>query len=520
MARRFVSSGISRRRLIGSTLAAAALPLLAACAAAPAAPTAAPAAAAPTPAAPPAPTQAPAAQPIQAPAAQPTTAAAAQPTTAPAPAAAGKPAVAGKPVDLVHWVYSSLKLVKGSLQPAAPTVKDGVIEYFDWSVEEYQKRAPNVKPKLEFLPHDATWLAKLDAALVAGTQPDVVQGPVSEAAKYIPLGAVSPIDDFTDKEDKDDIVKEVATESSFNGKSYLWPWRLSFGGGIQINATLWKEAGVGELLPKGDKRFWSLDDCLKALKATTVDKDKDGKPEIYGTGLMTDFAYQLTQFQFGHGARLYNEDESELVLNSPEGVAGLEWLVALEHEHKVAVPGTAVRKSAEASKMFLERKIALMPSQGAGTRPIELREQKDFEWLWVPPPNAPGKKPAVMTNVHGHYVMKNKDADRTTEAHKYAKFVVRPQALEVTLQFGMPPARKSLWGKVTEENEKVGISFTDIMISFGRRASASTISFTLLPRMLEAAFSKQKAPKQALDDLAAEANKLIKDAIAQEKKAG
>src|SRR5262249_21961560 len=82
-----------------------------------------------------------------------------------------------------------------------------------------------------FLPHDATWLAKLDAALVAGTQPDVVQGPVSEAAKYIPLGAVSPIDDYTSKEDKDDIVKEVATESSFGGKNYVWPWRLSFGGG-------------------------------------------------------------------------------------------------------------------------------------------------------------------------------------------------------------------------------------------------------------------------------------------------
>ncbi|HEY3111879.1 MAG TPA: extracellular solute-binding protein, partial [Chloroflexota bacterium] len=423
----------------------------------------------------------------------------------------------GKPFELAHWVYSSLKLVKGSLQPAPPDAKDA-LEYFDWSVQEYAKKAPNIKPKLEFLPHDATWLAKLDAALVAGTPPDVVQGPVSEAAKYIPLGAVAPIDDFMSKEDKDEIVKEVATESSFSGKNYVWPWRLSFGGGIQINATLWREAGIGDLLPKGEKRNWSIDDCLKALKATTIDKSKSGKPDVYGTALMTDFAYQLNQFQFGYGARLYNDDESELILNSPEGVAGLEWLVALEHEHKVAVPGTAVRKSAEASKLFLERKIAMMPSQGAGTRPIELKDAKDFDWYWVPPPNMPGKTPAVMTNVHGHYVMKSKDGDRTAEAHRYTQFVVRPEALEVTLQFGMPPARKSLWGKVTNDNEKVGLSFTQIMISFGRRASASTISFTLLPRMLEAAFSKQKTPKQALDDLAQEANKLIKDAIAQEKK--
>ena len=49
-------------------------------------------------------------------------------------------------------------------------------------------------------------------------------------------------------------------------------------------------------------------------------------------------------------ARLYNEDESELILNSPEGVAGLEWLVALEHEHKVVVPGTAVKSSSMAER--------------------------------------------------------------------------------------------------------------------------------------------------------------------------
>jgi multiple sugar transport system substrate-binding protein len=262
-----------------------------------------------------------------------------------------------------------------------------------------------------------------------------------------------------------------------------------------------------------------MDDCLKAFQATTVDKDKDGKPDIYGTVLMTDIHYHGIQFLFGFGARLFNDDESEFILNSPEGVAGLEWLLALEDTHKVAVPGTATRKAAEADKLFIERKAASYPSQGAGVRPASLDGVQDFEWYWVPPPNVPGKKPAVMTNVHGHYVLKQKDADRTTEAHRYTQFVVRPEALALSLaQFGMPPARKSLWGKVTDENQRVGLRFTEIMISFGRRASAAPITFTLLPRMLEAVFAKQKTPKQALDDAAAEANKLIKDAIAQEKR--
>jgi multiple sugar transport system substrate-binding protein len=435
-------------------------------------------------------------------------------TNAPSTQSAGAPPAAShKPQELTHWVYSSLPLDKTTLKSVPSTQKDNVIEYFDWNVAEYKKVEPATTVKLQYLPHDQNWFAKLDAALVAGTPPDVVQGPVSEAAKYIPLGALSPIDGYMTQDDKADIVKSVADESNFGGKNYIWPWRLSFGGGIQINATLWKQHGAGNLLPTGDTRQWLMDDCLKAFQATTVGD------QLYGTVLVTDIHYQITQFMFGFGARLFNEDETAVILNSPEGVAGLEWLLDLENKYKVAIPGTAVRKAAEGSQLFLQRKAASYPSQGSGLQPAELNGVQDFEWYWVPPPNVPGKKPAVMTNVHGHYVFKQKDADRTDAANRYTQYLVRPDALALSLaQFGMPPARQSLWKNVTDENQKVGLHFTDLMITFGRRASAAPITFTEVPRMLEAAFSKQKTAKQALDDLATTCNKLIQDAIAQEKK--
>lgn len=419
--------------------------------------------------------------------------------------------------EIVHWVYSSLPLDRTTLERVPPEQTENVVEYFDWNVEEFNKIEPDVTVKLEYLPHDQTWFAKLDSSLVAGVPPDVVQGPVSEAAKYIPLGALSPIDDYITPEEQADLVQAVADESSFDGRNFLWPWRLSFGGGIQINATLWNEHGAGELLPTGETRRWSMDDCLEAFKRTTVDADGDGSPELYGTVLMTDIHYHATQFLFGFGARLFNEDETAVILNSPEGVAGLEWLVALEQTHKVAVPGSAVRKAAEADRIFLERKAASYPSQGAGVRPATLDGVEDFDWYWVPPPNVEGAEPAVMTNVHGHYVFQQADAERTAAAHRWTQFLVRPEALSLSLkQFGMPPARQSLWGEVTDENQRVGLRFTDIMVSFGRRASAAPITFTLVPRMLEAAFSGQKSPQQALDDLAAEANQLIEEAIAAE----
>lgn len=420
--------------------------------------------------------------------------------------------------EVTHWVYSSLPLDRDTLQSVAPDAPNS-IGYFDWSVEEFNKVNPDTEVKLEYLPHDETWFAKLDASLIAGIPPDVVQGPVSEAAKYVPLGALSPIDDFLTDEDRADLVEAVLVEGSFDGKSYIWPWRLSFGGGIALNATLWEEAGIADLLPTGETRRWAMDTALEAFKATTIDSNGDGTIDQYGTVLITDIHYHITQFMFGFGARLFNEDETAVALNSPEGVAGLEWLVALEHEHGVAVPGTAVRKAAEGDQLFIERRAASYPSQGAGVRPASLNDVpvEEFNWYWVPPPNVEGQEPAVMTNIHGHYVFQQRDEARTQAAHEWSKFLTRPEALALTLeQFGMPPARQSLWGEVRDENQRVGLSFTEIMSTFGRRASAAPITFTLVPRMLEAAFSLQKTPQQALDDFASEANRLIEEAIEAE----
>ena len=415
---------------------------------------------------------------------------------------------AAAPVSVSHWLYSLLPLDRDTLTSVPADRTENVINYFDWSAEEYKKVEPNTDVQIEYLPHDESWFAKLDASLVAGTPPDVVQGPVSELAKYVPLGALSPINDYLSQEMKDDLHPAVVAEASFDGNQYLWPWRLSFGGGISINGGMWEANGVGDLLPSGETRRWLMDDFLEAAKANTKD-------DVYGTVLCTDIHYQTTQFMFGYGARLFNEDETEVILNSPEGIEGLQWLIDLENVHKVAVPGTAIRKAQEAGQIFTEGKAATFPSQGSGKVPPEFVDNPEFNWYWAPPPNVPGKEPAVMTNIHGHSVFQQKDTARTDAAQRWAQFLVRPESLKLTLdQFGMPPALQSLWGEIEDENMRVGLTFTDMMVTFGRRSSAAAITFSLAPRMLEAAFSGQMTPKEALDQFAAEGNKLIEEAMA------
>jgi multiple sugar transport system substrate-binding protein len=429
------------------------------------------------------------------------------PAASPAATAAEGGAAVAAPATVSHWVYSTLPLDRTTLKSVAADVTENVVNYFDLNAEQFKEVAPDIEVQLEYLPHDESWFAKIDSSLIAGTPPDIVQGPISEAAKYIPQNALSPIDDYIPAEIKSDLHPAIVTEATFNDHQYLWPWRLSFGGGIALNGGMWAANGVGDLMPTGETRRWLMDTFLEAAKANTKD-------DVYGVVLCTDIHYQTTQFMYGFGARLFNEDETEIALNSPEGVEGLQWLVDLETVHKVAVPGTAIRKAAEAAQLFTEGKAASFPSQGSGKTPPEFADKPDFNWYWTPPPNVPDKEPAVMTNIHGHYVFQQKDSNRTTAAQTWTQFLTRPDALKLSLEaFGMPPALTSLWGAVEDENMKVGLTFTDIMSTLGRRASAAPITFSLAPRMLEAAFSGQLTPKEALDQFAAEGNQLIQDAL-------
>lgn len=434
-------------------------------------------------------------------------AACAAPVPAAQPSTTEGESAAAAPASVSHWLYINLMLDKDTLESVPADRTENVINYFDWSLEKFKEIEPDTDVSLEYLPHDQSWFAKLDASLIAGTPPDVVQGPISEAAKYIPLGALSPVDDYIDDSILNDLHPAVVSEATFDGHQYLWPWRLSFGGGIAIAGGMWEANGVSNLLPTGETRRWEMDTFLEAAKANTTD-------DAYGTVLCTDIHYQITQFMFGFGARLFNEDETEVILNSPEGVEGLQWLLDLENVHKVAVPGTAIRKAQEAGQLFTEGKAATYPSQGAGKTPAEFAENPEFGWYWAPPPNVPGKEPTVMTNIHGHYVFQQKDNNQTAAAQRWTQFLTRPEALKLSLDaFGMPPALQSLWGDVQDENMKVGLRFTDIMSTFGRRASAATITFSLAPRMLEAAFSGQLTAQEALDEFAAEGNKLIQEAM-------
>ena len=232
---------------------------------------------------------------------------------APVAAKLGAPALIsaqGGP-EISHMVYSSLPLDKDTLTRVPPDQTENIIEYFQWSVDEFKKVEPDIEVKLEYLPHDESWFAKIDSSLVAGSPARCRPGTSLRAAKYIPLGALSPINELPDRRRRADLVAAVprnraSTARTTSGRGAFLRWRHS-----DQRRPSGSQHGAGDLLPNGETRRWLMDDALEAFKSTTVDTDGDGSIDTYGTVLITDIHYHVTQFLFGFGARLFNEDETE-----------------------------------------------------------------------------------------------------------------------------------------------------------------------------------------------------------------
>jgi ABC-type glycerol-3-phosphate transport system substrate-binding protein len=292
---------VTRRGLVVATSASLAGLLLAACgspstpssSSAPAAPTTAPAA--PTSAAAPAPTSAPAAAPTSAPAA-PTTAPAAAPTTAPAAAAAST----GAKVDikwLEWWVHewgpdNHAKLISG-FEQANPNISVTVVDV------SYPQMSQ-----------------KLTAAAAAG---DTSYDAFGTEGSWIPnLAKLGYVADLTPILKSDaTFFKSLTTATPWNylGKTmglalYLIPFQFAYNQDIFAKKNLQPPTNWDE--------FLKVEQTLRDKASNSYGMSmplKDG-----GFTISRYFAFRLAQF----GGQLF-DSSGNVVFNSPEGVATLDW---------------------------------------------------------------------------------------------------------------------------------------------------------------------------------------------------
>jgi multiple sugar transport system substrate-binding protein len=315
----------ARRRLLtwtGLAIGAAAAPLLQACAGAPS-PTAAP---------PPKPTEAPkpaAAEPTKPaaeapkPAAAEPTKPAAAPTTAPAQAPAAAPSAATKPGADIK-ITGNLQIIQSrSFNPIQTTFQHNLL------IREAANRGwPLDKSYIEGFTSGTNIFEKLQAQSASGDSPDMIVGGL-DTFQLWNLGLVEAVDDVLQWAEQayGKASPPAVLNLKIEGKWYAVPY-AHYSGGWWVRKSWFDAAGIDV------SKQYSFDDWREhALKVTDPDKKRWGWGNTVNRS--GDGNTNVRSIITKAGSRI-TTSENKVAFNSPETIAGYEWLKDLYSNQKYA----------------------------------------------------------------------------------------------------------------------------------------------------------------------------------------
>lgn len=435
------------------------------------------------------------------------------PTQVAEPATAAPPAVEAVPVE-IRLLTSTWGLAPKGKDVATAAPED----FWTWIFDEWKKTDPSyekVTLKLEIVPWGEID-QKLNVSVAAQDWPDIYCNESFLAIKFAQQNLLEPIDEFMSAEDKEDFLENAVKQGQYEGKTYVWPWN-AYGTCLVVNKKMFEDLGATSLLPD-EKGFWDFDHFLEACKATT----KDNK---YGFTLpFKDMSgdYQRYSFLWGRGASIFGDGGKKYTFNSEEGIAGLQYLVDLEWEHKVMAPGSAGMSWQDSGQLFNKAQAAICTgAQWWNAKAVQaLVDQGDIdpEKVQVIPamfPNTAGiDPPRTYAGADGFMIFKQKNAADIPIVMSYCQYITNAENQPLNIPGSYLPVRKSAEGMWSDDPFMMWLSRYTVAYSHpdGQHPYYKDTRAYLVPAFQEA-MSNQKTPKEALDSVAEDINGLLKQMV-------
>lgn len=425
------------------------------------------------------------------------------PATGPASAPGGGSPAAGtggaaRPVSIEWWRRN---YTPGS-QNAETLTSDGAVKAF-------RQRNPNVTISIQGGPFGPETDQKFDIAILqqkAG--PDVFHTTGGDVLKYAAAGQLSE-PPFT-PEVRKDFNPSALQATTYKGKAVAYPlWIVPWF--EYINLDLFRERGV---TPPADGN-WTYDQFLDAARKLTF-KRADGK-QVYGFAHANDeFAFLLID-----GGRPYDREVKRWTFDSPEAVSGLEKWVALARE-KVMPPDYLTLNPNDAQARFISGDVAILqrPSAMINVLNADAKWKYGTNWEIANFPRGRGEQTA-WGGVGFIAVREQQDADKKAAAHKFASYLTGPEIgpdlkkMTPPIEYWLAPAARvsaaGIYGEYHPAKAKVAkmSAFTYVLPNV---RTWSEIDQKHLRPARDAALEGKKTPKQALDEVAPAAQRLLDEA--------
>ncbi len=420
-------------------------------------------------------------------------------------------------ITITWWINPWRIAPPGFPADKAPTEED----FPKWAAEEFMRLHPDVEVKYVVV-GNTEYSQKMAAAIATGTQPDIFKGPVWDN-RWVGAGLLEPIDDYISPEDLEDFY-DLALETGYvDGKHYIWPWNLGTNGmgtSMLLYTPDFEKAGVDwrKIVEEG----WTMEEFVEIAKKLTWDSDGDGKIDHYAISFGAQDTHNLMNFIYAHGAKLTNEDETKVTFNTPEAVAGLQFLLDLVEVHKVAPSGVEAMGVYDVIGNFHSHRTSIGfggPYEiGRITRYVKSGQlTESFYPVIAPFPHVEGKKGASYATASGFVVFKQNDKAKRDAVMEFAKFLTNKENTALLESLTYLTARKSVNAILFQNdnylNEQAQ-TFARIMDEtgmdfFGSQSFPWSEISKFFTSSMQGAFGKTKTAQEALDSFVTEANRAL-----------
>lgn len=361
-------------------------------------------------------------------------------------------------------------------------------------VEAYKKDHPNVTLKIELLPING-YLDKAISSSLGGNAPDVLDLDVTMLPAMASKGLLETWDDYVKDLERKDFQDAPWNASIINGKMYGLPNRGE-SSVFFYNKTMFDAAGVP--YPKED---WTQEDMLEIAKKLTI----PGKQ--YGVGIAASISDPSNVFSsfspvlWSFGGDFLSKDNTEAIINKPEGVKAIQFWSELYTKYKVVPEGSVnFALTKDVQPLFLNNQVAMLPNSSSMV--LLLNQHPEVKWGMVYEPNKFGRAGGWSFTIPKS--AKNKEA-----AREFALWYVKPENMG---QFNSVfPSRKSAttvapWNSKEMQYLLSAAPYQKTMPNTPAWTDMQTVIITELQKVL----TGNKTPQQAADDMAKQMNDLLK----------
>ena len=353
---------------------------------------------------------------------------------------------------------------------------------------------------------------QISIAANTGALPDIQSGSAQWALGYSAMDLLRPIDECVDKS----IWPEAMVQAlSVDGKYYIAPYTNN-AIGLAVNRDMLEKFGVNDLVPDSTGT-WTYDTFTEVLKA--VSNPDEGR---YGLGY---FAADTGGDQIHHcllwgfGAKSYADDNKSCVLNSPEAVEGLEYLISLQ-DQGLTNPGVAGASANDViNNMFAGGQVCFVMANSGHMDSIRTAfaegSYEEFNMDLVPYPTVDGTTSNTASFTDGIWLWNTGDSEREKAADLFMEYLASKDVMtKIGAQEGtISPLVDADLSNLSEDAQKAYNLFK-YAGNYGIGVPGYAEIRPLLVANLQAAFNHEVSAADALANFQEEANAVIESNLA------